>query len=254
MRVIAITQARTGSTRFPGKVLEKVNGVSLLELHLQRIRKSRKVNELILATTNKPEDDILGEIGRRVKVEVFRGSENDVLDRFYQAAVNKGADYIVRLTSDCPLIDGELIDKIVEYTINAELDYCSNTLDPTYPDGQDVEVIRFSALERAWKEAKLDSEREHVTPYVWKNSTYKGKTLFSSANFDEGRSFGHQRMTVDEVKDLELIKSLIADLGTEKTWLEYAEYLEGNSSIKKINETIKRNEGYSKSVDKEKNL
>jgi spore coat polysaccharide biosynthesis protein SpsF len=254
MRTIAITQARTGSTRFPGKVLMKLGSQSLLELHLQRILKSKKIDEVILATTTKPEDAVLADIGRRANVATSRGSETDVLDRFYQAVVGKSADYIVRLTSDCPLIDACLIDRIIEYTLEKKLDYCSNTLDPTYPDGQDVEVFRFSALEKAWRGARLDSEREHVTPYIWKNSTFKGGDLFSSENFTEGKSFGHQRMTVDELDDLELIKSLVEIMGTDRTWLEYAEYLQENPDLMKLNKQITRNEGYTKSVRKDKNI
>jgi spore coat polysaccharide biosynthesis protein SpsF (cytidylyltransferase family) len=132
------------------------------------------------------------------------------------------------------------------------LDYCSNTLDPTYPDGQDIEVFKFSALEKAWNEAALASDREHVTPYIWRNSSFKGGQLFSSDNFTEGKSYGHLRMTVDELSDFEVIKNIILQLGKDRSWLEYAEYLEGNKTVKAINENIKRNEGYSKSLNKDK--
>lgn len=252
MRTIAITQARTGSTRFPGKVLMKLGSQSLLELHLQRILKSKKIDEVILATTTKPEDAVLADIGRRANVTTSRGSETDVLDRFYQAIVGKHADYVVRLTSDCPLIDADLIDRIIEYTVEKKLDYCSNTLDPTYPDGQDVEVFRFSALEKAWRDARLNSEREHVTPYIWKNSSYKGGTLFTSDNFADGKSFAHLRMTVDEPRDLTLVKKLVEALGTDRTWLEYAEYILKNPHVQILNQEIVRNEGYTKSINEEK--
>lgn len=232
----------------------KVGDQSLLELHMTRILKSNKIDELILATTTNPDDDTIVEIGRRLKVRVYRGSEFDVLDRFYQAISGTRPEYIVRLTSDCPLIDPELIDKIIGYAVEKNLDYCSNTLHPTYPDGQDVEVFRVTALEEAWKTAELASEREHVTPYIWKKSTYKGGNIFSSDNFEEGKSYAHLRMTVDELSDFHLINRLVHELGNDRTWLEYAEYLEKNPGIKKLNAGIERNEGYIKSIKKEKNI
>src|SRR5690606_29188359 len=161
-------------------------------------------------------------IAKSMGVKYFRGSEADVLDRFYQAVKDEKPEYVVRLTSDCPLIDSNLIDAIIQYTINKNLDYCSNTLNPGYPDGQDVEVFKFAALEKAWKEANLVSEREHVTPYIWKNSTFKKGELFSSDNFDEGFNMGHLRMTVDEQKDFNLIAHLVKALDITRPWLEYA--------------------------------
>jgi spore coat polysaccharide biosynthesis protein SpsF len=249
MRIVAITQARTGSTRLPGKVLMEINGNTLLGLHLQRIQQSKKIDELIVATTTEPQDNSIVEVASNHKVETYRGSVDDVLDRFYQAIKDKNADYVVRLTSDCPLIDPALIDKVIAYAVEKKLDYCSNTLNPTYPDGEDIEVFKFDALKKAWKEALLPSDREHVTPFIWKNSSFAGGVMFSSANYSEGHSFGHLRITVDEMSDLELIKNIVSELGTDRTWLEYAEYIEKNKSIKALNETITRNEGYQKSLN-----
>lgn len=251
MRIIAVTQARLGSTRLPGKILKEIDGTTLLGLHIQRILKSKKIGELVIATTISPEDDAITKFADEKKLRSYRGSVNDVLDRFYQAVKNQNADYVVRLTSDCPLIDATLIDKIITYAIDKKLEYCSNTLDPHYPDGQDVEVFTFAALERAWKEASLTSEREHVTPFIWKNSSFKDGKLFRSDNFAEGYNFGHLRMTVDELKDYELVKKLVQDLGKEASWLDYANYLQEHDSVREINNTITRNEGYSKSLKKE---
>jgi spore coat polysaccharide biosynthesis protein SpsF len=251
MRIIAVTQARLGSTRLPGKILKEVDGTTLLGLHIHRVLKSKKIDELIVATTISPDDDAVERFANEKKLGSYRGSVNDVLDRFYQAIKNKNADYVVRLTSDCPLIDASLIDKIVAYAVDNKLEYCSNTLDPHYPDGQDVEVFTFAALEQAWREAKLISEREHVTPFIWKNSSFKDGTLFKSDNFAEGYNFGHLRMTVDEMKDYELVKTLIRALGKEASWLDYANYLQEHEAVREINNTITRNEGYSKSLEKE---
>ena len=253
MKVIAITQARYGSTRLPGKVLKTIQGKTLLQIHLDRACKSRKINKLIVATTVEEEANDIAILSAKLGFTSFRGSVNDVLDRFFQAIQGENADYVVRLTADCPLIDPELIDKIIQYTIDKKLDYCSNTLDPKYPDGQDVEVFRLSALKQAWTEAKLSSEREHVTPYIWKNSSFKGGVLFKSDNYDEGYSFGHLRMTIDEQNDFEVIDALVADKGLNCTWLEYAIYLGKNQKLKELNAANERNEGYEKSVRKESN-
>jgi spore coat polysaccharide biosynthesis protein SpsF len=252
--IIAITQARTGSTRLPGKVLKKIGNRTLLQLHVERVLKSKMITELIVATTTNPEDEVIAKLTNSLGLSVYRGSVDDVLDRFYQALQGKDADYVIRLTSDCPLIDPVLIDKIVQYTIDNDLEYCSNTLDPNYPDGQDVEVFKFSVLKRAWEEANLVSEREHVTPFIWKNSSFLGGSLFKSDNFNEGLAYGHLRMTVDDMNDFEVITKIIADVGEEANWLDYAKYLEKNKSIKSINEQSVRNEGYNKSLDNEKKL
>lgn len=252
MRIIAVTQARMGSSRLPGKVLKKIGGTTLLELHIQRLLKSKKIDRLILATTTNQEDGAVVEVAHKFGIQSYCGSVDDVLDRFYQPLKELKPDYVVRLTSDCPLIDAALIDKIVEYTIQKKLDYCSNTLDPKYPDGQDVEVFTFSALTKAWNDSKLSSEREHVTPYIWKNSTFKGGTLFLSENFEEGYEFGYLRMTVDEQEDFDVMTKIISTLGSDRSWMEYASYLDQTTEIKKVNESISRNEGYTKSINKEK--
>jgi len=252
MKIVAITQARMGSTRLPGKILMQIQNQTLLELHVRRIQKSQKINELLVATTVDAEDEKTLGIAGKLGVPAYRGSVQDVLDRFYQALQGKSADYVVRLTSDCPLIDGQLIDKVIQFVIDRNLDYGSNTLNPTYPDGQDIEVFKYQAIEKAWKEANLLSEREHVTPYIWKNSSYKGGHLFASDNFEEGYSFGHLRMTVDEQKDFDVINALISGLGADGSWLDYARYLEQHKDVKSLNEAIGRNEGYSKTLKKDK--
>ncbi|WP_373515394.1 cytidylyltransferase domain-containing protein [Persicitalea sp.] len=255
MKTLAIIQARMTSTRLPGKILMKIGGQSLLEINLRRIAKADNIDKIVVATTNLPSDDKTAELVESLGFAVFRGDENDVLDRFYQAASQQSEQqseqpkYIVRLTADCPLIDAELIDKIIRHTLDHELDYCSNTLDPHYPDGQDAEVFKFSALQQAWQEAKLPSEREHVTPYIWSNSTFKGGTLFKSDNYAEsGKNYGHLRMTVDERADYELISALISKLGTDRSWQEYADCMEQHIEIKGINHDIARNEGFTKSL------
>jgi len=244
MKVIAITQARYGSSRLPGKVLKTINGKKLLQIHLERAAKAKKIDKLIVATTIEKEAIEIVSIAEQLRLTAYRGSINDVLDRYYQAAKNELADYVVRITSDCPLIDPRLMDKIIEICIVGNYDYCSNTIHPTYPDGTDVEIFKFSALEKAWKEAIATSDREHVTPYIWRNSTAKGGTHFTSFNIKSDTDYSEYRLTVDENKDFELIEILVSEIGENKSWEEYVNFLHKNPAIFNINASIKRNEGY----------
>lgn len=246
MKVIAVSQARTGSTRLPNKVLKEINGKSLLEIHIDRILRSKKINKLIIATTKNKSDDIIEQICSNMKITCFRGDENNVLDRFYQAVKHESAEYIVRLTSDCPLIDAELIDKVVDHATMNKLDYCSNILLETFPDGEDIEVISYKSLEAAWMEADKNYQKEHVTPFIRENSTFMGGKRFSSDNVSSEKDYGKVRLTVDEQKDLEVMGLLISKLGTNKTWMEYAEEYLNNDDINKLNSNIKRNEGFKK--------
>lgn len=250
IKTILITQARTGSTRLPGKVLMEVNNTPLLKIHLDRLSKSKNVDKIIVATTMNEEDDVIEKIGKEWGYEVYRGSRNDVLDRFYQSVKNLKPNWVVRVTSDCPLIDPLLLDKVIEITKAENKDYGSNVIDETFPDGQDVEVFKFSALEKAWNEANKLSEREHVTPFIRNNSDLKSGNLFSAISYKNNTDYSNIRMTVDEQKDFELINKIICDLGSEQSWLYYTEYIIKNN-LANINGNIIRNEGYLKSLKKD---
>ena len=247
LKTVLITQARIGSTRLPGKILKEINSESLLEIHLKRLNKCKNISKIIVATTDQPEDKVIYDCATDLGFKSFRGSESDVLDRFYQAVRNEKSDWIVRVTSDCPLIDPFLVDKLIKFAHNNNRDYCSNTLIENYPDGQDIEVFKFSALESAWKNANLSSEREHVTPYIRNNSDFKGASIFKALNYPCDSNYSQIRMTVDEPRDFDLIKILIDNLGTNKTWLEYTDYIIKNN-LNKINNSIIRNEGLLKSL------
>lgn len=246
-KTILITQARTGSTRLPGKVLKEINGKSLLQIHLERLKKCKSVSEIIVATTTNSEDQVIYDKVIEWGFTSSRGSESDVLDRFYQAVKDKNADWIVRVTSDCPLIDPVLVDNVIDFVHSNKKDYGANILIENFPDGQDIEVFKFSALEAAWRNAKLISEREHVSPYIRNNSDFKGGDLFSAINYPCDFDFSKIRMTVDESNDFELIRILINDLGTDKTWLEYTNYIIQNN-LTEINDSNIRNEGLLKSL------
>lgn len=252
MKVLLITQARYGSTRLPGKVLiEILNKQTLLDVHLKRISTSKRIDRAVVATTHEEKASRIIDISFQNGIEAYRGSTHDVLDRFYKTAVLFQAKYIVRVTSDCPLIDGSIIDRVVDYLLANELDYVSNTLERTYPDGLDVEAFTFKALEFAWKEAHLTSDREHVTSFIWRNSSFMNGSLFKSANISCENNFGKMRLTVDELPDLLVVQKLVAELGTDKNWMEYVDFLIQNPAIAALNGHFKCNEGYVKSLAKD---
>ncbi len=252
MNILGITQARIGSSRLPEKVLLKIQGKTLLHYHLENAIKSNLVSKWVVATTNENGSEEIQKIAEELEIECFKGKLLDVLDRFYQASKKYKPDYIVRVTSDCPLIDSQLIDEIVDHCIVNKLDYVSNTLNPTFPDGVDVEVFTFSSLEIAWREAFLTSDREHVTPFIWRNSTYFNKEIFKSYNFKSITDLSKYRLTVDVKEDLELITHLIEKLGSKASYKKYVDYLINNPKIQEINSFNKRNEGYMKSINEDK--
>lgn len=240
MKILAISQARAGSKRLPGKIFKQLLGKSMLEIHLLRVMSSIRISKLMVATTLASDDDATEQIAKKLGLTIYRGKEDDVLDRFYQAAKNEQCDYIVRITADCPLIDPVIIDKVIEIAIGGNYDYTSNTLHPTYPDGTDVEVFKFSALQKAWKEAIQPSDREHVTPYIWRNSSYNDQSKFTSYSVENQINFSAIRITVDELVDFELIKKLMEELGTDKSWEDYTAHILTNPTYLNLNSHLKR--------------
>ncbi|MBC8052973.1 MAG: glycosyltransferase family protein [Sphingobacteriaceae bacterium] len=252
MRVLLITQARMGSTRLPGKILKTVNNKTLMQTHLERAAKAQLIDHIVVATTTSSGDDVLCEVLDALQISYFRGDEHNVLDRFYQAASQYMPEFVVRLTSDCPLIDPVVIDEVVRTMFESSCDYVSNTMACTMPDGQDVEIFTFQALEKAWNEAKLLSEKEHVTPYMWKNSSFKEGKLFTSVNYNNQEDYSHVRMTLDELADFQVIQELIKKLGDGVGWKEYADCYLSDATIKGLNQAIERNTGLNKSESSDK--
>jgi len=204
----AIIQTRMSSTRLPGKVLMKAVGKTLLELLLDRLKHSKYIKEVIIATTHNPNDDVLVDFCNKNGIKVFRGDENDVLDRYYQTAKAFNVDVVVRITSDCPLIDPKVTDNVIEQFLEGGYDYVSNISPPTYPDGLDTWVFSFKALEKTWNEAKDPYEREHVTPYFWKHPE-----LFKIANISQATDMSQMyRWTLDYPEDYAFIKRIYEEL------------------------------------------
>lgn len=209
MKVAAIIQARMGSTRLPGKILKTVNGKTLLEYQIERVNQAKSIDQIIIATTLKESEQPIVELCEKIGIDYYRGSELDVLSRYYEAAQKFGVDVIVRLTSDCPIIDPEVIDKVVNQYLNnqSSVDYLSNTLERTYPRGLDTEVFSFVALNKAYHEAVLLRDKEHVTAYFYTNPDF-----FKLQGLKSGRKYGNYRWTVDTEEDFELIQHILREL------------------------------------------
>ena len=212
MRIEAFIQARMGSTRLPGKVLKKVMGRTLLDFLVERLSQSKEINGIVILTSDQPEDDTIALFCREKNLPCFRGSEDDVLDRFYQAALQRCPEGIVRITSDCPLIDPDIVDQIVREFRQTypSVDYVTNSLERTFPRGLDVEVFSFKALEQAFQKAHLPEEREHVTVYL-----YRHPEQFHLKNVAHFPSLAHHRWTVDTIEDFALISLILENLYPE---------------------------------------
>jgi glutamate-1-semialdehyde 2,1-aminomutase len=202
-KVLAIVQARMGSTRFPGKVMEPACGKPLIEILFHRLSLSNKIDKIILATSINKENDTLSEFIEKLGFEVFRGSEYDVLDRYYQIAKLHSPKTVLRITGDCPLIDPKIVDKSINQFEQEQVDYLNNTTPPTYPDGMDVEIFNFETLREAWKNAGSSHDREHVSPYIRNNDKFSKSYLINDNNY------GHVRLTVDEPEDLKVIVGIL---------------------------------------------
>lgn len=212
-KVVAIVQARMGSTRLPGKILLTVSQKPLLEYLVERLRYSKEIDQIVIATTTNPKDDVIEDWCAIKGVACFRGSEEDVLDRYLKTAKAYKADVILRICSDCPLIDPAIVDQMIMFYRNnrAIYDYVSNTLERSYPRGLDAEVFTFSCLEEAAKNAKFPEEREHATLYI-----YRHPERFRLGNFVSQRDLSYLRWTVDEEADFKLISLIIQELYPKK--------------------------------------
>lgn len=246
--IVGIVQARMGSTRLPGKVLKEICGRPILWHVTNRLSHSERIDTVVVATTTEGEDDRIAEWCKEQRIPFYRGSSQDVLDRYFMAAREFGARTIVRITADCPLIDPVLVDMAVDKLIWGGYDYVG--LGSPFPDGLDTEVFTLNALKTAWREAVLASEREHVTPYIWKNPD---RFMLSSVRC-EG-DYSAMRWTVDEESDLQFVTAVYEGFDcTERPFgmKEILDFLDKNPGLLEINAGIRRNEGYEKSLKEDR--
>ena len=236
--VLCILQARMGSTRLPGKVLIEIAGTSMLSRVVERLRMSDTIGQFVVATTVTRADDAVVKECTRLGVQSFRGSEEDVLDRFYQTTRQFRADVIVRVTADCPLIDPEITDLVVKNFLVGGVDYASNSLERTYPQGLDTEVMTIKALGQAWKEAKEPHERSHVTPYI-----YQHPETFRLLSVKNSEDLSGLRWTVDTAADLKLIQEIYARCGQKSgcfSWREALEAVKSDPTLTAINREVRQ--------------
>lgn len=239
--ILAILQARVSSSRLPGKVMRPILGQPMLARQIERILRARYIDKLVVATSTEPDDDAIDQLCKAVGVECFRGSLNDVVDRFYQAAMMYKPEHVVRLTGDCPLSDPAIIDRLIEFHLTGDYDYSSNAILPTYPDGLDAEIMRFSALEKAWQEADDNASREHVTLYI-----YQHPQIFKIGVEQNSVDLSHLRWTVDELADFELVEKIYQHYYLSNPKFETQDilsFLEECPELKTMNTTFNRNEG-----------
>ena len=237
-----ILQARMSSTRLPGKVMMKIDSENtMLDCVINQLKNSKQTKNLVIATTEQKDDDVIVELVKRREIKYFRGSKKDVLDRYYQCAKKFDFSEIVRITADNPLIDYEILDTVVEHFKSNNYDYITidrpqvSTFHQTYPWGYNVEVFTFSALENAWKNAKLASEREHVTPYFYKNNE-----IFKQTSIENSEDLSRFNCTVNTKYDLELIQKIYSDIKKRPILLsDVIKLFKANPELVKINTHVK---------------
>lgn len=242
MKVVCLVQARVGSTRLPGKILKEICGKTILHHEIDRLKKCKEIDEIVIATTDKKDDDKIVNEAKKLSVKYFRGSENDVLSRFYYSAKENNADIIVRVTSDCPCIDFEILDKMLIYFKDKykekQIDYLSNTINRTYPRGYDIEIFTFSALEKSYINAEKEYEREHVTPYI-----YDKTNNFLKLSFENKDDYSEYRVTLDTIEDFIVIKNIFENLYYKNPYFklnDVVQYLNNNLHIVDINKHIEQ--------------
>ena len=246
MKYLVIVQARTNSSRLPNKVLMKVNGEqTVLEHVIKQLSFCKSISKIIVATTNLKQDDVIEELVKKLEIDVFRGDSSDVLDRYYQCAKKFNLDDIVRITSDCPLIDPEIVDKVIRKYEIEKFDYVTNTLIRTFPIGLDAEIFSFDVLEKTWKNAILPSEREHVTPFI-RNK----KMDFSVGNIEHEEDLSKIRVGLDRKEDYELIKIIVNEFEKRPILLQdIIKLFKNKPELIRINEHIQHDEGMKKSLE-----
>ncbi|MFH0780873.1 MAG: aminotransferase class III-fold pyridoxal phosphate-dependent enzyme [Pseudomonadota bacterium] len=239
MKTVAIVQARMGSTRLPNKVLLPICGIPMIEILLKRLASAQRIDQIVLATSMDPCNIPLADYARDLGFTVFQGSEDDVLDRYYQTAKQVEADVVVRITGDCPLIDSKIVDEVIDFYNSRNVDYATNTNPPSYPDGLDVEVFSFSSLAKAWEEAHEAFQREHVTPFI------RESALLKQANLKYILDESSERWTVDEPEDFAVIQKIFEHFHPrlDFSWLEVLSLRDQQPEMFAGNRHFVRNQG-----------
>jgi len=245
MSINIILQARMSSTRLPGKVLKPILGKPMLAHQLLRLQQLTRVNNIIVATSDEVSDDEIEQLCHNLEFPCYRGNLHNVLDRYYQTSQHYPSEHIIRITGDCPLIDVDIINSVIDLHLSTDADYSSNCAPATLPDGLDVEIFTAKVLFKTWQQAKKLSELEHVTPFMRSHPE-----LFNCQNYHYHTDYSHLRWTVDEPEDFQLVKQIFGHLYPDKPYFNFADILElmtKKPALMKINRNFERNEGLLKS-------
>ena len=244
-----IVQARMGSSRLPGKVLSEIDGNNpILYYVITQLQECKSLDEIVIATTILEEDEKIVKYVENMGLPCFRGSPNDVLDRYYQCAKKFNFSNIVRVTADCPLIDPTLVDQVIQKFFSEPCDYSTNSLPKTFPQGTETEIFSFAALENAWENAKKPSEREHVTSYIKNNKNFK------KSNVRNSKDLSDFRWTVDRIEDLKLVKELVSRIKKRPILMtDILEVLSSKPELIEINKNHIKDEGFLKSLKEDPN-
>lgn len=253
MTVAAIVQARTSSSRLPGKVMRPILGHPMLARQLERVGRARACDKILVATSRNSEDDAIAELCAKIGIGCFRGPLDDVLERYCLATESLlpyKPHHIVRLTGDCPLTDWEVIDLVIERHLKSGADYTSNTIEPSWPDGLDVEVVTYAALQTANRETTLSSDREHVMPFIWRQPA-----RFQLQSVRQADDWSKLRWTVDEPADFAFVTAIYEGLYDKSPAFktdDIMRFICENSEISAINAGFVRNEGYRRSLERDR--
>ena len=252
MLIGCIVQARMGSTRLPGKVMMKIqNNNTMIDFVIHQLQFSKTLNKIIVATTTLSEDDKIINLLDQKKIEFFRGSEKDVLSRYYECAKSYSLDVIVRITSDCPLIDPQIVDQLIEKFLECNCDFVSPGFPRTYPQGSaDIEVFSFEALEKMWRESIKPSEREHVCTYIYNNPD-----KFNILKIPNSLNFSNLKLSIDKVEDLKFVQEIVKRIHKRPILINNVlNILKNEPELVQINKNYVLEEGYKKSIEEDQRL
>lgn len=254
-KIFAIIQARMESTRLPGKVLKKLHGKSIISLIVKRLHRSSGLDELLVAIPDNSSNLVIKEHLKTLNVRCIQGSENNLIQRFKKVADITQAKYIVRVTADCPFVDPEVIDKMIKLIRSKNLDYITNVIPPSWPDGLDISIFSVRTLNMANKNVKSNSDKEHLVPWIWRNSTLMGSNKIKADNYMAPYDMSSHRWTLDTEKDLLFFEKVSSKLSQNDlqsmNWKEFMDFFTNNPDITKINSDIVRDEGLIKSLKME---
>ena len=238
MKPVVIIQVRMGSTRLPGKVLKKLNGITVLESLLNQLNYSKLLNDKIIATTSNLEDDVIVNFCKSKEIKCFRGSQDDVLDRYYNCAKKFSINTILRITSDCPLMDPQVVDNVIDFYLKNSYDYVNNFHKRTYPYGNDVEIFSLKVLEKVWEKATKPSEREHVTPYIYNNPDE-----FSIGWIENKENLSEFHWTIDRKEDLIFVQNIFKKISKRPMFMkDIIDVIKDDPSLLEINKNTNPNE------------